>query len=87
MVETRPPATVTLGSLRTRGDGTRAAAADAVQAVARGLEAGARQLGAAQRDGYVNLLSLRVRLPPGASPQEISRALELAVARVLKGKP
>lgn len=86
MPEAKAPANVTLGSLRARGDGTRAATADAVQAVTRGIEAGAGQLGAAYSGGHIDLTRLRLRLPPGAGPQEISRALEQAVARALKDK-
>lgn len=77
----QPP--VTLGSVRTRGDGTRAAASETAQAVTRGIAAGAAQAGALP-GGSLDIARLRLRLPPGASPQEISRALEQAIARAVK---
>ena len=74
---------VTLGSVRTRGDGTRAAASDTAQAVTRGLEAGAAQAAPPQS---LDIARLRVRLPPGAGPQEISRALERPIARAVRDR-
>jgi hypothetical protein len=79
----KTPAKVTLGSSHTRG-GTSAAAADAVQAVTRGIEAGAGQNGMARSSGHVDLSRLRLRLPAGASAQDISRSLERAIARAVK---
>jgi hypothetical protein len=75
-------ANVTIGSLRARGEGTRAAASDVAQAVTHGIEAGA-----AGARGHVDLTQLRLRLPPGAGPRDISRALERAIAQAAKGKP
>ena len=81
----KPPANVTLGSLGTRGAGSRAAATDTVQAVAHGLEAGVRS---AARDGaHTDITRLRVRLPAGAGPNAMSRALEDAVVRALRRRP
>jgi hypothetical protein len=84
MPDAKPPP-VTLGSVHTRGDGTRAAARETTQAVTRGIEAGAAQAGALP-GGSLDIARLRVRLPPGASPQEISRALERAIARAMRDR-
>jgi hypothetical protein len=82
MPDTKPPP-VTLGSVHTRGDGTRAAASETAQAMTRGIAAGAAQ-GGALPGGSLDIARLRVRLPPGASAQEISRALERAIARAVR---
>jgi hypothetical protein len=81
----KAPANLTLGSLGTRGAGSRAAAADMAQAVAQGIETGVRS--AAGDGGHTDIAHLRVRLPPGAGPGAMSRALEQAVVRALKRRP
>jgi hypothetical protein len=84
MPDAKPPP-VTLGSVRTRGDGTRAAASETAQAVTRGIAAGAAQAGTLP-GGSLDIARLRVRVPPGASPQEISRALERAIAHAMRDR-
>jgi hypothetical protein len=81
----KPSATVTFGSLGAHGAGSRAAATDTVQAVAHGIEAGVRS--ATREGGHADIARLRVRLPPGASPNAMSRALEDAVVRALRRRP
>jgi hypothetical protein len=83
MDDAKSAAKVSLGSVRVRG-GSGAAARSVIQAATGGLEAGIAQVGAGG-GGPTACLDLKIRLPHGARPADIERALERAIIQAIKG--
>jgi hypothetical protein len=82
-----PAARVSLGAVRHRGDGSRAAAADVAATVTSGLQAGLARLQREAASGQsIDLASLKIRLGSDAKPAELAAAVEQAIVRAARSK-